>query len=123
MRKHELEKERQKQAEAQREKARVQEKRRREAEAAAAEREREAEELAAQRRERFRAIQVRYGDALFAWRTKDEELTRYAWEHRHELLEPKRTKQIIHDYEALHADADFADWLRTDSPRSLPPRR
>jgi hypothetical protein len=93
-----------------------QERREREHEEAEAERRRKAEELTAQRRERIRAIHVRYGDALFAWRTKDEEIGRYALEHRHELLDPKRTTQIIHEYEALHEDADFADWLRTEHP-------
>ena len=37
-------------------------------------------------------------------------------EHRHELLEAKRTKQIIHDYEHFHEDGDFTDWLRTAHP-------
>ena len=96
--------------------ARELEERRRETEAAEAKREREAEELAAQRRERFRVIQVRYGDALFAWRTRDQELARYALEHQRELLDPKRTKQIIHDYEDFHEDGDFTDWLRTAHP-------
>lgn len=37
-------------------------------------------------------------------------------EHRHELLDPKRTTQILHEYEALHEDADVTDWLRTEHP-------
>lgn len=91
-----------------RQNARLEEEREKRAEA-----EREAEEKETERRERFRTIQVLYSDAYFAWRTKEEELARYAREYRYELLEAKRTKQIIHDYKDFHEDADFADSLRS----------
>ena len=96
------EEERQERAAADREEERLQDIRRR-----------EAEEMEEGRHERFRTIQVRYGDAHFAWRTMDEELTRYAREHRTELLDPKRTKEIIRDYYTFNdEDLDFVEWLR-----------
>jgi hypothetical protein len=81
-----------------------------EEEAAAQERE-EAEALEAERHDRFRAIQARYGDELLAWRNDDAALSRYAREHRNELLSQK--DMINSDYDAFHTeDLDFADWLR-----------
>jgi hypothetical protein len=85
----------------------------REEEQEQATRRREAAALEAERRERFRMIQSRYGDALFAWRTDADALARYAREHRTELLDPQRTKNIISDYEAFNdEDLDFVEWLR-----------
>ena len=93
----------------------AEEKRRRQAEEAEAQRRREAEALEAERHARFRMLQSRYGDRLFAWRTDDAALARYAREHRNELLDPKRQKEIIRDYTAFQDDdLDFVEWLRTN---------
>jgi hypothetical protein len=69
------------------------------------------EEEEAERRDRFRTVQSRYSDQLFAWRNDDAIVTRYAREHRTELLNLKRT--INSEYDAFHADdLDFAEWLQ-----------
>ena len=71
------------------------------------------EEEEAERRDRFRTIQSRYGDALFAWRTDHEALERFAREHQHELLDPRRQKDIIDAYTAFYDDdLNFVEWLR-----------
>jgi hypothetical protein len=89
------------------------ERQRRLEEKAEAKRHRHAEELEAERRDRFRTIQNRYGDALFAWRTDDAALARYAREHRNALLEPRRKRDIVDDYTGFHDDdLDFVEWLR-----------
>lgn len=89
--------------------------RERQHEAAEAKRRREVELLETTRHTRFRAIQVRYGDQLFAWRNDEAALARYAKEHRSELLSPSREQEIIDDYISFtNDDLDFTEWLRVN---------